>query len=93
MVRIPKSSSEYKKKNPNMLNSDESITVNNEIFKVGDTFTSLCIRKPGTTWGRQFRNATIVSIEPVDDEKTIVSVKGTSDWKSAKASCELKDII
>lgn len=93
MVRIPKSSSEYKKKNPNKLNSDGSITVNNEVFNIGDTFTALCIRKTGTTWGRQFRNAKIVSIEPVDSEKTIVSIEGTSDWKPAKATCELKDII
>lgn len=93
MVRIPKASSDFKKANPNKLNSDGSISVNNENFKTGDTFTHLCIRKPGTTWGKQFRNAKIVSIEPVDDEKTIVSVEGSSDWKAAEATCELKDII
>ena len=80
-------------KNPNILNVDGTITVNNEVFKVGDTFTHLCIRKSGTTWGKQFRNAKIVSIEPVDDEKTIVSITGLSDWKAAEATCELKDII
>lgn len=93
MVRIPKTSSNYKKENPNMLNVDGSITVNNEIFRIGDTFTHLCIRKPGTVWGKQFRNAKIVSIEPVDNEKTVVSIVGTSDWQPAEATCELKDII
>ena len=93
MVRIPKTSLDQKKVNPNKLNSDGSISVNNESFNVGDTFTHLCIRKPGTTWGKQFRNAKIVSIEPVDDEKTIVSITGTSDWKATEATCELKDII
>lgn len=93
MVRIAKSSLDFKEKNPNKLNSDGTITVNNEVFKVGDTFTHLCIRKPNTTWGKQFRYANIISIEPVDNEKTIVSVKGTSDWMPDEATCELKDII
>lgn len=93
MVRIPKTSLEQKKVNPNRLNSDGSISVNNESFITGDTFTHLCIRKPGTTWGKQFRNAKIISLEPIDNEKTIVSIEGTSDWKHDKAICELKDII
>ncbi len=93
MVRIPKTSLNYKKENPNKLNNDGTITVNDEVFKTGDVFTSLCIRKPGTTWGKQFRNAKIISIEPVDGEKTIVSIEGSSDWKPDKATCELKDII
>jgi hypothetical protein len=93
MVIIPKTSLEQKKVNPNRLNSDGSISVNNESFNVGDTFTHLCIRKPGTTWGKQFRNAKIVSIEPIDNEKTVVSIAGTSDWQPAETTCELKDII
>ena len=89
MVRITKKSIETKKMTPNRLNKDMSITINGEAFRVGDTFNYLYIRKPGTTWVKMFRNATIVAIEPVDGEKNIVQVKGTSDWLPAEARCEL----
>lgn len=82
-----------KMKNPNRLNKDMSISINGEVFLTGDPFTHLCIRKAGTTRGRMYRNATIVAIEPVDNEKTVVQVRGTSDWLPAEAVCELKDII
>ena len=93
MVRIPKTSSQFKKNCPNKLNNDGSIMINNEVFHTGDTFEALCIRKSGTTWGWQLRNAKILSIEPVDDLKSIISVEGSSDWKHVQMTCELKDII
>ena len=93
MVIIPKEATAFKKKNPNRLNKDGSITINDQTFKAGSQFNFACVRKPGTPWGTMFRNGEIVSITPIDDENTIVLLKGSSDFLPAEATCKLKDIV
>ncbi len=91
MVRIPRSSTEYKKLHPNKYNDDGSIEVNETTYATGDTFVHLCIREKGC-WGRQFRNAKIESIS-IEKGKVYVSVKGTSDFRPMAAKCSLDDIV
>jgi len=92
MVRIPKTTTEFKKKNPNLLNEDGSITVNGETFKKGGVFQFLCVRNRGTCWGWMYRNVTINDIRTTP-EGTELSLDGTENWHHVTFKCWLEDIV
>ena len=52
MVRIPKEATDYKKRHPNRLNEDGSITINDTTWKVGGKFDHLCLRRGNSSWGK-----------------------------------------
>ena len=93
MVLIPKKATMLKKENPNTYNAENnSITVNGEIFKAGDEFAFVCIRKPGTPWGTMMRSAKIISIASSEDNAEIV-LEGTSDWNLKTIKCKLDQLV
>ncbi len=88
MVRLPKGTWQRKSCKPNKLNQDGTITVNGTTFKEGDTFTFACVAT-SKNWAKMFRNAKIESITA----DSMVTVKGTSDWKPAEGTFPLANFI
>ena len=95
MVRIPKEATDYKKRHPNRLNEDGSITINDTTWKVGGKFDHLCLRRGNSSWGKMFRNAIIKDIRPDLQEEglTEIDISGTSDWEKCEATCLLAEIV
>lgn len=93
MVLMPKKATMLKKENPNVYNAENnSIAVNGEIFKAGDKFAFVCIRKPGTPWGTMMRSAKIISITSSGNDVEIV-LEGISDWSKKTMNCKLNQLV